>query len=319
MSDPGLYSVAMLQASSAMVNLGDVLLNTINLFKLLGDVIYRSMGALNSTIVEIFKVTQLSSGLSSAYQSADNASIALNNFTASLISSGSTVSTGDGGTIFTTGGKLKGNIWEGMKEGAQTGATLGSLTPKFGADSQFGSLLGKYGAMMGGGIGGVAGGMGAAFSSLGPQMLALTLAIKPIMALIQGILEPFDIIIELFGAIGQIIGLLLIPIIMPIAKMLIAMMPPIMAIVQMLIPLIDIIALPLTLIAFLLQIAMPVITIIATALGWVTNLIQIVINWIKRALDWLGSLFSGWVGGGTNTINNSSTSLSTQSMAGWQI
>lgn len=62
--------------------------------------------------------------------------------------------------------------------------------------------------MKGGGLGGIA-----SMLSMGPQMMLLMIALKPIMAILQGLLEPFEPLMDVFSLMGELLGLIIVPIV----------------------------------------------------------------------------------------------------------
>jgi hypothetical protein len=111
-------------------------------------------------------------------------------------------------------------------------------------------------------ISGAVGGLGKSFakglSTLGPQMLALTLVMKPIQALLSALLEPLDPIIDIFGTVGDILGLLLVPIVNSLMQVLIPILPGLLQMVNILSPIISALVLPLTLLGQAMQAVGPI-------------------------------------------------------------
>ncbi len=170
------------------------------------------------------------------------------------------------------------------KLGAGPGKLLGGLMGGF-----KGATIGMGGAMMGG------------LKMLGPQMLALSLVMKPIGALLNGFLEPLDMITDIFGAFGEILGILLLPIMLELNKILLPLMPLLMSIVQALLPVIQILVFPLTLLAGIMQILVPIVTGFVNALGTITNffgaLWENVMSFFDRLFEPLISGLNAWSDG----------------------
>ena len=176
------------------------------------------------------------------------------------------------------------------------------------------------GALGGGVAKGIGGAMMGGISSLGPQMLALSLVMKPIGALLEGIMEPLEPITDLFGAVGEILGTLLIPIVNDIMKVFMPLLPILIDVVKALNPVIAIMMLPLTLLGNTMQIVGPAIGVLS---GWIADLmggLTDVIDFGKGFLSdlslniggtissWgadVGSKFSGW---GQKLVDNTNAS-----------
>ena len=145
-------------------------------------------------------------------------------------------------------------------------------------------LIGK-----GSGLGGLGKGLGKGLGALGPQMLAMTLIMKPISALLEGLLEPLEPLIDLFGMVGEILGLLLVPIVDALMKVLMPFMPLLMEIVMALMPLIEMAMIPLLTLAYLLTSIMPYITWLISTITWFTtkikNIVMLFMNTITNAID----------------------------------
>ncbi|MHA1748391.1 MAG: hypothetical protein ACTSYF_07065 [Promethearchaeota archaeon] len=59
--------------------------------------------------------------------------------------------------------------------------------------------------------------MGAQFAAMGPQMMLLAIVIKPVMALLEGLLAPMKPITDAMGMLGQMLGMIIMPITLEIA------------------------------------------------------------------------------------------------------
>ena len=163
-----------------------------------------------------------------------------------------------------------------------------------GAIGKVGGLLGKgLGKLMGpttkGILGGATKGLGKGLAMLGPQMLAMTLIMKPISALLEGLLEPLEPLIDLFGMVGEILGMLLVPIVDALMKVLMPFIPLLMEIVMALMPLIEMAMIPLLTLAYLLTSIMPYITWLISTITWFTtkikNIVMLFMNTITNAID----------------------------------
>ena len=133
--------------------------------------------------------------------------------------------------------------------------------------------------------GGVAKGVGSSMltkaAALGPQMLALALVMKPVGALLEGIMEPLEPITELFGAVGQILGVLLVPIVNQIMRILLPILPILVDVIRMLLPVINFLILPLTFLGNLMQGLGPII-------GMVTGVVATLFEAFQPLIDMLG-------------------------------
>lgn len=161
-----------------------------------------------------------------------------------------------------------------------------SLSPK--------GMLGSLGK-------GVAGGLGA----LGPQMLALSLIMKPVAALMEGLTEPLEPLTDLFGMVGSILGLLLVPIVKELMNVLLPFMPLLVEIVMVLMPLIRVSMIPMRLLAITLTTIMPfiislvgtlsIITVfIETIANFIPNMFSIGMTWVSDGLGMLATIISNW-------------------------
>jgi hypothetical protein len=61
-------------------------------------------------------------------------------------------------------------------------------------------------------------------AAMGPQMLLLMIVIKPLMAILQGLLEPFEPLMDVFTLMGELLGLIIVPVVNQITQALLFMM-----------------------------------------------------------------------------------------------
>ena len=158
-----------------------------------------------------------------------------------------------------------------------------------------GNILGTAGKAITGGL-----------AALGPQMLALTLIMKPVSALLEGLLEPLEPIIDLFGMVGEVIGLLLVPIVKALMDVLLPFMPLLMEIVMAFMPLIRIMLIPLMLLGNLLNAIMPLLT---AFIGWFGNIFQLldfISIPIEKLSNFLSDIIERFVSGITDWFERSS-------------
>lgn len=120
-------------------------------------------------------------------------------------------------------------------------------------------------------------------AALGPQMLALTLVIKPLSALLQGLLEPLEPIIDIFGAVGDILGLLLVPVVTAVMKILLPILPALTDIVVSLLPLIDLVLLALIPIIFAIEF---ITAIISQIIEFFSGFLDEIRDIVEDAKDW---------------------------------
>lgn len=185
-------------------------------------------------------------------------------------------------------GNLLGSIAESFKGIGQRyefGRTTAGMAGKGGIGQLVGGVKSAIAPIGKGIVSAFAGG----FSILAPQLLALTLIMKPISALLEGILGPLDPIIELAGAIGQILGMLLVPIVSKIMSTLMPLLPILINVVKMFFPIIDAILLPLSLMAFGINLIAPYLNGIIYSISWlvgqIANIVNNIISWVQRLID----------------------------------
>jgi phage-related protein len=211
-----------------------------------------------------------------------------------------------------TGGQEKGtgilgvfkNTFGNLFKGVISSAKIGSMA----GEARFGGIGKVFGAARGGFSGlrsalkpkallGAGKSMiGAGLTALGPQMLALTLVMKPLSALLEGLMEPLEPLIDIFGMVGQILGLLLVPIVQSLMEVLLPFMPLLTEIVVGLMPLIRIAVIPLTLMGKLLQFFIPVLTAFM-------NILNSLFAWVTSFLDRIEAIIDGWINGFVNIVN----------------
>ena len=142
------------------------------------------------------------------------------------------------------------------------------------------------------------------FSKLFPQAAALALVMEPMTAFIGGLLEPFSMITDMFGAFGEILGTAFLPMlqtsIMPLLQ---AFLPIFVSLAQVLAPVIQLLF-SFSGIGILIQILTPLMPIIntlaglfaqvMTAIAPLLTLFSTIIGLgIDLLLTLLGNLFSG--------------------------
>lgn len=144
----------------------------------------------------------------------------------------------------------------------------------------------------------------AAFGKMFPQMAAMALVMEPIMAFIGGLLEPFSMITDMFGAFGEILGTALIPVLTTtIMPLLISMLPIFTSIAQVLGPVLQSLF-SLTGLGVLVQLLTPLIGLITplvTIIGQFVNALQPLFNVFTNIIslgftaifERIGNLFSG--------------------------
>ena len=147
-------------------------------------------------------------------------------------------------------------------------------------------LLGGLGKSMLGGL-----------AALGPQMLALTLIMKPIQALLDGILAPLEPIVDLFGAVGDILGLLLIPVVMAVMNVLLPFMPLLIEIVVGLMPLIRLMMVPLELLGDVLTATIPIYTQLYGIVGDFISFLNPMIDFVTGFGDFISGGIANFING----------------------
>jgi len=139
-------------------------------------------------------------------------------------------------------------------------------------------------AMAGLGASGIAGSLGAAVAGIGamvPQMIALAIVTQPIQAFLQGVMEPFSMLSEIFGAFGEVLGVMFIPILNMIMPILLPFIPIFMDLAKILAPLIVLylqFCTPLGYMLPLLQLLTPVLSLVVGVLGGVGETISTVLT-----------------------------------------
>lgn len=88
------------------------------------------------------------------------------------------------------------------------------------------------------GIGGAMMGAVAGLGAMIPQMMALAIVTQPLRAFLEGIMSPFEVISELFGAFGEVLGTAFIPVIVEIVNAVVPFLPIVAGLAQILAPLI---------------------------------------------------------------------------------
>lgn len=178
-------------------------------------------------------------------------------------------------TIIDTMTELVNSMKDGGTSATGGGGTAGmSKVPNFfapaidamkGAFEGFGE--GGFTGAIGGGAGGLVGGFGKVlkpfgdgFKSLGPQMMAMSLVMKPVSAFLGALLEPLEIITDMFGAFGSILSVALIPLTKEIADVLLPIMPILVSALQILTPVIQLLSIPLGLLGEGIQVLSGLIT-----------------------------------------------------------
>jgi len=144
----------------------------------------------------------------------------------------------------------------------------------------------------------------AALSSLGPQMAMMAIVMAPVQALLEGLFEPFEMITDIFGAYGSILGQMFIPILMVIQPILLSMLPIFEALAPMLGQLILLFfnfCTPIGLLLPLIQGAIPFLTIGIQFIGGIIEQVSALLNNFKP-LEFAFSLISGLFMGIYNTI-----------------
>jgi len=123
-------------------------------------------------------------------------------------------------------------------------------------------------------------------SSLGPLLL-LVLAIEPLTALLEGILEPFELLIPVFEEWGMIIGSLLYPIMDSIIPILVSLTPLLIGIVEVALPILEIlpaiVAVLIPVIEFLVKLIVVFTTISSVAATAAKEIITVLLG-IQEAL-----------------------------------
>ena len=184
-------------------------------------------------------------------------------------------------------------VWGGMVEGS-------------------GKLLDNMKAMFKGGLGNTAKAQAksvaqpfiGALSSLGPQMAMMAIVMAPVQALLEGLFEPFEMITDIFGAYGSILGQMFIPILMAIQPILLSMLPIFEAIAPMLGQLILMIFQFMTPIGLLLPLFEAIMPFLMIGIQFISGLIEqfalLMSNF--KPLEFAFSLISGLFMGIYNTI-----------------
>lgn len=183
-----------------------------------------------------------------------------------------------------------------------TKSVLGSAAPGSGLASEGLKELGggikgffknTFGAMGKQGASAVAP-LSTAFGKMFPQMAAMALVMEPIMAFIKGLLEPFSMITDMFGAFGEILGTALLPLMTTtIMPLLISMLPIFTSIAQVLGPVLQSLF-SLTGLGVLVQLLTPLI-------GLITPLVTIIGQFVA-ALQPLFNVFTNIISLGFTAI-----------------
>jgi len=195
-----------------------------------------------------------------------------------------------------------------------TGTRAAYQSTKAGVQSGFGGGGGLLGAISGigsafstfrgnnpikGGLGKQAGNMAAPFmgalSTMGPQFAMMAIVMAPVQALLEGLFEPFEMITDIFGAYGSILGQMFLPILQAFQPILLSFLPILSAIAPLfgqLIMLVFQFMTPLGLLMPLITALMTYITPIITGIsGFITDL-MVGLNALNP-LQLLMNLFAG--------------------------
>jgi hypothetical protein len=116
--------------------------------------------------------------------------------------------------------------WKGFKEIFGSSHPILSQGPKlFGALGQAGRSIAKMPFQ--------------AIGAMGPQMAAMSLVMQPVMAFLEGFLSPFEFLGDMFGAFGEILGMMFLPIVQMLVPMMAEWIPILMQIALALQPVIE--------------------------------------------------------------------------------
>lgn len=178
-------------------------------------------------------------------------------------------------------GNLKGDLggFDQAKGGSQK--AFGGLK---GIAQSFGKLSPKIFSSMGGML-----------ASMGPQMAALAIVMKPVQALLEGLLEPFSILSDTFGQYGEILGQMFLPVILIVNDMLIAFLPIISALAEVMGPLVQLFMMFGTTMGIwmvLMPVIEPYIGLIANALSNFANILN---GTLGGALSFITGVIEAWV------------------------
>ena len=156
--------------------------------------------------------------------------------------------------------------------------------------------------------------LASSFGAMFPQMAAMALVMEPIVAFIGGLLEPFSMITDMFGAFGEILGQAFLPIlqdaIMPLLQ---AFMPIFVSLAQVLAPIIQLLF-SFSGIGILIQIItplMPILQLLFSALGQIMTALNplfevfssIISLGIGAVLNWIVGLFGDLTGAADGFAN----------------
>lgn len=136
------------------------------------------------------------------------------------------------------------------------------------------AVFNKLGATAKGSLGGIGAMLGGAMGAVAPQMMMMAVALAPITALIEGILSPLEPLTEVFGAIGETLGMALVPAVNFMIASIVPLLPLISQVSTFLGPIIG----------FLFQFGTP--------LGWLLNFLPI----ISELLTTVGYTLSNFFG-----------------------
>jgi hypothetical protein len=158
--------------------------------------------------------------------------------------------------------------------------------------------------------------------SMGPQMAAIAIVTAPLQAALEGFLEPLQPLTDIFGAFGEVLGTMLLPVVNMLVPILTPLIPTFQSLANTLAPFVTLIAstmlIPLGLLSNLLQMAKPYLDGLTASMKPFTDLIQqfttaistegflgaltdmgskildCIWGGISAGLSWLGNMISNW-------------------------
>jgi hypothetical protein len=134
-----------------------------------------------------------------------------------------------------------------------------------------------------------------AMMSMGPQMAMMALVMAPVSALLEGLFEPFEMITEIFGAYGQVLGQMFYPILLAIQPILLSFLPILQALAPMFGQLILVFFQFLTPIGLLLPILTAVMPFLTIGIQYLSGIIEQVAAFLTN-LKPLELIFYGLLG-----------------------
>lgn len=190
----------------------------------------------------------------------------------------------------------RGDVYQGGDIAGGGGQLLthrGTRIYERGASQQAGGeALGK--------VGNIFGKLGKSISSVGSSLMGalaplilIGVVIEPLMAFLEGFLEPLGILSDVMGSLGSALGVALIPIMIEVSQLLVQFMPVMLAIGQILAPIIQLLLLATSPIFLILDALSPFITKMTEGGLAVNGIVTKITEFKDNVLDFVKSFIPG--------------------------